>query len=109
MRTNADVERSSGERCSLDCHALVTNGPKNPLKQEFPLEVVQNDKDLVAEVKKRVGASVSFVIADAGPTITSKPIQTVTAGLPYRFTAFFKTGHVPPSDHQIQLQGAWTH
>lgn len=32
----------------------------------------------------------------------------VTAGLPYRFTAFFKTGNVPPGGHQIRLQGAWT-
>jgi hypothetical protein len=32
----------------------------------------------------------------------------VTAGLPYRFTAFFKTGHVPPTGHLIQLSGQWT-
>jgi hypothetical protein len=41
------------------------------LKQEFTLEVVQSDKaqELVAGVKKRVGAGVSFVVADAGAQV----------------------------------------
>jgi hypothetical protein len=34
--------------------------------------------------------------------------SNVTAGLPYRFTAFFKTGFVPPAGHVIQLSGQWT-
>jgi hypothetical protein len=33
----------------------------------------------------------------------------VKPGQPYRFTAFFKTGHVPSSGHQLELQGSWTH
>jgi len=32
----------------------------------------------------------------------------VTPGLTYRFTAHFKTGHVPPGNPTIQLNGAWT-
>jgi hypothetical protein len=32
----------------------------------------------------------------------------VTAGLTYRFTAHFKTGHVPAGNPTIQLSGAWT-
>jgi ABC transporter substrate binding protein (PQQ-dependent alcohol dehydrogenase system) len=34
--------------------------------QEFTLDVVQGDKDLVADVKKRVEAGAAFVVADAG-------------------------------------------
>jgi hypothetical protein len=44
-------------------------------------------------------------VAGSGTEVGCK----VTAGMPYRFTAFFKTGHVPPGNHDIQLQGAWTH
>ena len=31
----------------------------------------------------------------------------VPPGRPHRFTAFWKAGNVPPTGHQIQLQGAW--
>ena len=39
------------------------------VKQEFTLQVVESDKaqELVAEVKKRVGAGAAFVVADVGP------------------------------------------
>lgn len=32
----------------------------------------------------------------------------VSAGLAYRFTAHFKTGHVPTGNPTIELRGAWT-
>ncbi len=35
--------------------------------QEFTLDVVQGGKELLADVKKRVGAGASFVVADASP------------------------------------------
>ena len=44
------------------------------------------------------------IVAGSGTDVSC----SVTAGLPYRFTAFFKTGSVPPSDHQIRLLGNWT-
>ena len=37
------------------------------LKQEFTLEVIEGDKELVAEVTKRVDAGIFFVVVDAGP------------------------------------------
>lgn len=44
------------------------------------------------------------IVPGTGTLVSSN----VTAGLPYRFTAFFKTDHVPPANHVIQLSGQWT-